>query len=102
MISDYLGLPSKYLDLSSRHIQGSTCKFLQQQAELLAGQKRAALFVYEYEYGFFISLDDEAEIDPSVPAEFVNLINVARSLGADLIRIDGDAPVCDGLETFEW
>lgn len=59
-----------------------------------------SVVTYPNEYGGFVHVGPASENAPSEP-ELATLFEVVRSVGIVWIKFDRDAPVVDGLSTFE-
>lgn len=86
-----------YLDLSTGHLPERVCSELNSFEGVTA---------YQYEYGWFLVVPAIADHEPSdfddVPPEVMALWEYARSLGANLIQLDGDASSDPNLPYWEW
>ena len=93
----------KYLDLSTAHITADDSQKLSDPD--VFGE--AGLSVYENDYGWFIPVsgydDLVAKVQQAGMSEaFVELIRLCKAQGIELIRLDCDAPVIEGLPVFDW
>ena len=95
---------SKFLDISTAHITVADRSWL----EIYADQKHfieGVGYPYRYDCGFFISLgevDNEDGININFSNLFKDVVDHARANECTLIRLDGDSPMIETLQTSDW
>jgi hypothetical protein len=108
----------QHLDLSTAHVTEEDNNLLTTDAvaeqRVHSGGEQPTIPCVEYGYGFIVFVnhhhDDEAEqtaylvelVNNGYSSAFCNLIRLAWTLDADMIRLDRDAEECDELPTFQW
>jgi len=63
------------------------------------------LTVHDYEYGFFVWVSPDANLadwQEEGSSTVKALLGLARSAGASWLRFDGEGPIMDGFETWDW
>ncbi len=86
-----------YLDLSTAHVTQETAEMLEEGGDGL-------LTMFANEDGFFIYAPEDPEEwdERPIPADLVACMRKARALGCHHVMLDRDAPVFEGLPTYEW
>jgi len=94
------------LEISTAHISHETNDWISRAVEFSdLGIDYTRLIIYpKATYGWLVLVpqDDLEETLEGVPEDLQNLMRFAVERGAKWIMLDGDAPVVDGLPTFEW
>lgn len=93
----------KLLDISTAHITQSTDKdFTNKTGDY------NRIVVDSIEYGYLITISDFYDIEAfaenwnNVSQDLKDIINYARSLDCDFIKLDCDAEIMDDLPQYEW
>ena len=94
------------LEASTAHISEATNAWIIARTEVpqFDWPDELRLIIYPKESGWFILVpqDDPEEALEGVPEDLANLIRFAAGHGARWLMLDADAPVIEGLPTFDW
>jgi len=86
----------KMLELSTAHISPEANQWLSED-------EHGELIVYDkHIYGYWILVPETGTELTDVPKEVRDIIQIAVNEGCSWIMLDGDAPIVDGLPTFDW
>lgn len=87
----------RFLNVSTGNLKQETCEWLNSQQKVTG----AGLVVYpKREYGCYIACWEFLNAD-MVPADLMQVFDLADLLECDLVCIDRDAPVVDHLPTYD-
>jgi hypothetical protein len=93
----------QYLDVSTSHVTRDTMQLLS-WGTLPLGMP--AMTVASYEYGAFVSVPEELALaspeGQALPADLLEVLQAARTLGCDVVRLDADGAQMDALPTYLW
>jgi hypothetical protein len=84
---------TKALCLSTAHIKPETAKWLDGGS--------LPFTVWRSDYGWFMYAGPDRDRE-GFPADLSACLDAAAEAECDFLRLDGDGPEVDGLETFEW
>lgn len=93
---------TKMLDISTGHIPKHTADALGEPSS----EHKPELFdqlsyVHYHEYGWILHVTNANEVRASHP-ELANLMELAKKHGAEHLKLDCDAPLIEGLASFDW
>ncbi len=88
----------RFLNVSTCNVRKETCEWLSNY-EQTSG---SGLVVYlKREYGYFVYWDHDEPLT-GIPADLLQVIDLADFLECELICIDRDAPVVKHLPKYDW
>lgn len=87
----------KYLDISTGYVSRNTM-------ELLESCRPCGMTVAPYEFGAFVSVPPLEQLieESDAPDDLKMVLTFARKHGCDVVRLDSDGGLVDGLPYFEW
>ena len=83
----------KYLDLSTAHVE----KEVMNPLGVVPHYQLAT-----YEHGAFFYVPDPSDIHPDTPPGLAAVLKYARHQGCNLVLLDCDGDIVDGLPVFDW
>ena len=80
----------------------STAHVTKETFEFLNGGIYPISFVNDEEFGKVIRITEDDLEDTEYPEDLLTIMVFANSHNCAYIRLDCDAPICEGLPTYDW
>lgn len=90
-----------FFDCSTKHVSPAVRDYLEERSDATALGDALAAWAARTPFGWFVWADPEPD-EEQFPADLIALMRDARTVGAEYILFDADAPQNVALPVFDW